>query len=276
MISETFSISPVNKDATLTSYLWERSEQQSEGAWWQPALRPAVIVCPGGAYCFLSDREAEPVAMQFYSEGFQVFILRYSLYEECRYPAPLEEASRAIWLIRSHAGEWGIDPDKIIIGGFSAGAHFSALIGTRWNEAGLTERLGIPENGNKPNGLILSYGKLEPVREPLSSTIAPDSLGYILRVYEPEADTILNVSKETPPSFIWHTVKDELVPVAESIGFALRCSEQKVPFELHIFSEGGHGLSLADDLSDYGTIHPVNAHSWITLCINWFRYLFEF
>jgi len=225
MISETFSISPTNNEATLTSYLWEESNQLSDGIKWQPELRPAVIICPGGAYRFLSDREAEPVAMKFYSEGFQAFILRYSLLEDCIYPTPLEEASRAIWLIRSNAAEWGIDPNKIIIGGFSAGGHFSALIGTRWNEEGLCQRLGIPEGGNMPNGLILCYGKLEPVKEPISSMLTPESLGYILRIYDERADALKNVSIHTPPSFILHTAKEEVVPVTESIQFAMRCAQ---------------------------------------------------
>jgi len=276
MLQQTFSISPANSEATLTSYLWERSSQMSSDVSWQPQKRPAVIICPGGAYRFLSDREAEPVVMQFYSEGFQVFLLKYSLLEECAYPAPLEEASRAIWLVRSNSAEWGIDPDKIVIGGFSAGGHFSALIGTRWNEPGLAERLGIPEGGNKPNGLILCYGKLEPVKEGLDFDISPEDVGYILRIYDERADTIKNVTKDTPPSFIWHTRSDSLVSADESMRFAANCLKENVPFELHVYSEGVHGLSLGNDLCDYKQPHAVNVDSWVSLCINWFKFLFDF
>ena len=272
-----FSISPTNNEATLTGYLWEKSDQLNDsGESWQPKKRPAVIICPGGAYRFLSDREAEPVAMKFYSEGFQVFILRYSLLEECAYPTPLEEASRAIWTVRSNSEEWNIDPDKIIIGGFSAGGHFSALIGTRWNEPGLAARLGIPEGGNKPNGLILCYGKLEPVIESIGEQISPEDVGHILRVYDERADTIKNVSKDTPPSFIWHTRSDSLVLADESMRFASNCFKENVPFELHVYSEGVHGLSLGTDMSDYRLLHPVNVCSWISLCIDWFKYIFDY
>lgn len=276
MISETFSVSPTNSEAILTSYLWEPSLQQSPDNRWQPELRPAVIICPGGAYVFLSDREAEPVAMQFYAKGLQVFVLRYSILEESRYPNPLEEASRAIWLVRSHAKEWGIDEQKIIFGGFSAGGHLTSLIGTRWNEPGLAERLRIPVEGNKPNGLILCYAKFEPIDETLIDLVTPEQLGHMLRVYDQRADGIKNVSSFTPPSFIWHTVQDETVPVDESLRFALKCQQEQVPFELHAYAEGEHGLSLSNDLSDYRKYHPVNVEGWVTLCVNWFKHILDF
>ncbi len=276
MKQQVFSISPTNPEATLSSYLWERSDQQWRDQNWQPEKRPAVIICPGGAYRFLSDREAEPVAMRFYVEGFQTFILRYSLLEESAYPAPIEEASSAIWIVRSHAKEWGIDPDQIIIGGFSAGGHFSALAGTRWNEEGLANRLGIPEGGNKPNGLILCYGKLEPLPEGTDRLINDEEVGHALRVYDKRTDTIQNIGDHTPPAFIWHTRSDDLVPVEESMRFAARCQEKGVPFELHIYSEGAHGLSLGNDMSGYRYRHDTNIDTWVSLCIKWFQYLFDF
>lgn len=275
MKQQVFSLSKTNPEVTLTSYLWEPSDQLSKGVRWQPDKRPAVIICPGGAYRFLSDREAEPVAMQFYAKGYQVFILRYSLLEDSAYPAPLEDASMAIWTVRSHAEEWGIDPDRIAIGGFSAGGHISALIGTRWNETGLATRLGMPEGGNKPNALILSYAKMYPLPEETTLSNG-EGVGHMIRVWDERADAVKNVGKHTPPSFIWHTQEDELVPVEESMQFAAACQENSVPFELHIFSKGVHGLSLANDMSAYGREKIVNVEQWMPLCISWLGDLFDF
>lgn len=275
MKQQVFSLSKTNPDVTLTCYLWEKSDQLSKGRPWQPEKRPAVIICPGGAYRFLSDREAEPVAMQFYAKGYQVFVLRYSLLEDSAYPAPLEDTSMAVWTVRSHAEEWGIHQDKIVIGGFSAGGHIAALLGTRWNETGLAARLNIPEGGNMPNALILSYAKMYPL--PAETTLSSgEGVGHMLRVWDCRADVIKNAGKHTPPSFIWHTREDELVPVEESMRFAEALQKNDVPFDLHIFSKGIHGLSLGNDMSDYRFKHNVNLDRWTSLCINWLNDLFDF
>lgn len=110
---------------TLTAYLLDRTEGLSN-----TKVRPAILICPGGAYRICSDREAEPVAMAFLAEGFNAFILSYSLNENAAFPRPLNDAEEAIELIRSQSEEWGIDSDKIAICGFSAGGHLAAALGT--------------------------------------------------------------------------------------------------------------------------------------------------
>ena len=102
---------------------------------------------PGGAYAFLSDTEAEPVALTFLKEGFNTFVLRYSVGKFCTYPEILEEVSKAIWAVRSRAKEWHIDPDAIVLMGFSAGACIAGMSATQWNTPGLAARLGVPPRG---------------------------------------------------------------------------------------------------------------------------------
>ena len=129
--------------ATLTTYIHDQSSQGE----FQIQNRPAIIVMPGGAYAFLSDTEAEPVALTFLKEGYNTFVLRYSVGDACTYPQILEEVSLAIWQVRSHAKEWYTNPEAIVVMGFSAGACLAAMSATQWNTPGLAERLGLaPED----------------------------------------------------------------------------------------------------------------------------------
>lgn len=266
---------------TLTTYRYERSKV----LWnlkdeWEPAKRPAVIVCPGGAYSFLTDREGEPVALSYMQQGFNAFVLHYSLGDASAYPAPLEEISRAVWYVRSHAEEWNIDPDQIAVCGFSAGAHLCSLLGTQWNTEGLCARLGIPEGGNKPNAMILSYmvtgefiGSLHE-RFANAPADAPNTIGAMLTApLAPEAVTTNYISKETAPAFIWQAREDYL-NVMESVHFAEKMYELGAPFELHIFGNGPHGLSLCTQQVAYGHTLPVNVSEWFPMSVSWLRNLY--
>ena len=117
--------------------------------------RPAVIICPGGGYAMTSDREAEPVALRFNSLGFQAFVLRYSVMK-VRFPGALLELAKAVATVRENAGEWDINPDKIVVCGFSAGGHLTASLGV-FGTAILSKPLGYAGQEIKPNGIILSY-----------------------------------------------------------------------------------------------------------------------
>ena len=148
--------------------------------------RPAIVVLPGGAYAYLSDKEGEPVALTFMKEGYNTFVLNYSVGEESVFPNPLDEVSSAIWMIRQHAEEWGSDPDAIVVMGFSAGAGVAALAATQWNTPGLTERLGIPEGGNKPNAAVIAYGGTMYEGFFDDAKYVPPDLGKIARDSTPE------------------------------------------------------------------------------------------
>ncbi len=261
----------------LVTYIHEKYEPFWEGERpWQPELRPAIIFAPGGAFRKCTPRAGDPMAVNFLTAGFNVFTLYYSLGEDALYPQVLEDACLAVWTVRKNAAEWHIDPDKIAMGGFSAGGCITTMLGTQWNTLGLCSRLGIPEGGNKPNALIIGY----------APTVSDDSRakagntnltpGAIMKQNPPELNTYKMVSSDTPPAFIWHTYEDEKVPCINALKFASSCVEKGVPVELHLFQHGKHGLNTATDLSMYGEPIPTNTNYWIPMCIKWLRSLFQF
>ena len=126
MIHEVISL-VADKEVSLTTYIHDQSKQEN----FQIEKRPAIIIMPGGAYSFFSDAEGEPVALTFLKEGYNTFVLRYSVGDTCIYPEILEEVSLVIWQVLSHAEEWHINPNAIVVMGFSAGACFAAMSATQ-------------------------------------------------------------------------------------------------------------------------------------------------
>ena len=285
MRNEVFYLSD-DKRVSLTAYLYEKSpvlwNLKDE---WEPARRPAVIVCPGGAYSFLADREGEPVALSFFQQGFDAFVLRYSLGDDSAFPGPLEEISRAVWLIRSHAGQWRIDPDQITVCGFSAGGHLCTMLGTQWNTPGLCERLGIPEGGNKPNAMVLCYattgeysggGKDDTRATKTKGKVACGFGAMMAPPLVPQAVTINYVTDQTAPAFIWQA-REDFLNVKENMHFAEKLYDCGVPYELHIFGNGSHGLSLCQpQTSYYFHDYPANVKEWFPLCVGWLKSLYNF
>jgi acetyl esterase/lipase len=211
-------------------------------------VRPAVLVFPGGGYFGCSDREAEPIALAFLAEGYQAFILRYSVGENAAFPRPLNEAEEALELIRAKAEEWALDAEKIAVCGFSAGGHLAAALGTMGRV--------------RPNALILAYPC---ILDSLSSTLAA-----------PIPSLEKYVDAQTPPTFLFATAADQRVPVENSLQFAVALDQAKVPFEIHIFQNGTHGLSLAKPVTSAGLRMMVdtNAEKWMGLCSTWLENLF--
>lgn len=285
MKHEVFYLSE-DQSVSLTSYRYVRSQVlRNLNEEWEPARRPAVIVCPGGAYTYLADREGEPVALSFMQQGFDAFVLRYSVGARSAYPGPLEEISKAIWFVRSHADEWNIHPDQITVCGFSAGGHLCSLIGTQWNTPGLCERLGIPAGGNKPNAMVMCYATTgeSSVSAPHAARatksvgkVACDVGAMLKEPVRPEAVTVNYISEQTAPAFIWQG-REDFLNVLENVHFAEKLYTAGVKFELHIFGNGSHGMSMCTpQTSYYEEKYPVNMAQWFPLCVSWLKDLYQY
>ncbi len=232
--------------------------------------RGLVIICPGGGYEHLSVRESEPVAFKFMSEGYSAAILNYSV-APAHYPTALYELSRIVLMARRNADEWHIDPDRIILAGFSAGGHLAAMLGALWKEQFLKDYLKIDDSEIlRPNKIILSYpvttsgkrGHIESFHNLLGNKF--DELKEKLSI-----EKIVNA--DFPKTFIWHTYTDRSVPVEGSLLLAITLRKFKIPFELHVFPEGNHGLSTADSMTSDGAPEKVreSCSQWISLALKW-------
>lgn len=231
--------------------------------------RKAIIICPSGSYAEISERETDAVALRFLSYGFPCFVLRYSTGRK-PYPTALLEAAETVATVRKNAEKWDIDPDGIFLCGFSAGGHLAASLAVHWDEYPLHER--YPNGECRPNGTILCYPIITakpPHRAPFfleQLLVTEDSRWY------PLISTEDYVTRETPPCFIWHNSDDLNVSVMNSILYMSSLAQNSVPFEAHIFPQGGHGLSLADETSAVGEhdINPVCAQ-WSEFAIRWLQ-----
>lgn len=235
--------------------------------------RSSVLICPGGGYAYASRREAEPVALAFAGRGFNTFVLTYGTAPEFRHPQPLLDVSRAMCIIRENAEKWYMDKDKIAVCGFSAGAHLAASLGVFWKEAYIQDSLKIPEGLNKPNALILGYPVLTSVPGKAHMGSFYNLLGENLEESAYAAMSLENhVNGNTPPAFIWHTFDDKAVPVDSSLLFAQSMKNNNIPFELHIFPEGEHGLSMCDERTA-ASDSQMNEYTgkWFDMCVGWLK-----
>ena len=231
---------------------------------------PLVLICPGGGYAMTSNREAEPIALQFNSMGYQAAVLRYSC-APAVYPTALCELAQSVKLIREHAEEWSVNAEKIIVMGFSAGGHLAASYGVFWNESWLTEKMQCDKQLLKPNGLVLCY----PVISSKEEIAHQDSIKNLLGESYPEMKEQVSledkVGKHTPKTFLWHTFTDPVVPFWNSFRFAEALGKAGVPMEYHLYPQGGHGLSLANEqtANEEGKGVEKVCQSWVPLLRSW-------
>jgi len=232
--------------------------------------RPAMLILPGGGYFHCSPREGEPVAMSFMDLGIHCFVLEYSVAPEHRWPQALLEVSAALELIRSNAESWNIDPEKLLISGFSAGGHLAASYCTLRNREEITAHITPPNLA----GAVLCY----PVITADPALRHTGSFQGLTGEDEVSSESIAAFSLErhvrkgvTPPTFLWHTAADGAVPVENSLLYASALSREKIPFALHIFPEGGHGLATADKRTvEESALNP-QVGQWIGLAKVWIR-----
>lgn len=206
---------------------------------------PCIVICPGGGYNFTSDGEAEPIALQFFTEGYRTFVLRYSV-DPHSFPQQLREVAAVMELIYKYADEWNADVTKVAIIGFSAGGHLAAQYSNRYDCPEVRE---IFPQSKPVQASILSYAVLTAHPEYKHASTIRHYVGHEpTDRNEKGCSCELVVTEKTPPTFLWHTAEDAVVPVENSILYAQALSAHKVPFELHIYPYGPHGLSTADKL----------------------------
>lgn len=229
--------------ASLTGYLLDGSQEYPN-----IQARPGVLVFPGGGYAFCSDREAEPIAMAYLAQGFHAFVLRYSVdAAKNTFSAALAEAEAALALLRGHAADYALDPQKIAAAGFSAGGHLAACLGAMAAE--------------KPNALILGY--------PVILAQWGKDFGRAL----PGADAA--VTPDTPPAFVFSTQADKIVPIENSLAFCTALAKAGVPFEEHIYLRGIHGVSLGIAATSGGKAENLDPDmaAWLPMSVRFLQNL---
>lgn len=222
-----------------------------------------VIVLPGGGYNHLAAHERAPIAEWLHAAGFSACVLNYRV-APYRHPTPWQDASRAVRLVRAHAAEWNVLPDKVGVLGFSAGGHLAATLSTRWDHGDAAAADPVERYSSRPDAAVLCYAVVT-FTQPFSHAGSGQSL---LGPAAPEAlrkalSAENNVTAQTPPCFMWHTAEDEKVPVENCFVYGTALRQQGVPFEMHVFPRGHHGLGLA-------TADPV-VGQWRELCAGWLR-----
>jgi len=229
------------------------------------AVPTGVVVCPGGGYATLAmDHEGRQVAAWLNSLGVAAFVLKYRHAPRYRHPAPLQDAQRALRLVRSRASQFGVAPDRIGIWGFSAGGHLASTAATHFDGGDPAASDPVERAGCRPDFLILAY----PVISLSTEYVHKGSLRNLLGD-NPDPALRENLSNEkqvtpqTPPTFLFHTTEDKGVPVENSLLFYLALRKAGVPAELHVYERGRHGVGLASG-------DPVLS-SWPARLADWLR-----
>lgn len=205
--------------------------------------RPAILLFPGGGYLFRSEKhEGIKIANWLNAQGIAAIVVNYRL-TPYRHPVPLQDAQQAMRVVHAHAKDWNIDPGKIGVMGFSAGGHLAAMLST--HGSGVT----------RPDFSVLGYGTLAPATYPIMGL--SDRVDSNVEEISPD----LHITANTPPTFIWHTKADPLVPYSHSVKYYETLQAASVKSELHLFDKGTHGLGLAEDSEE--------AYVWPSLLLDW-------
>ncbi len=231
--------------------------------------RPAVLIFPGGGYEHVSPREAEPVALRFTAKGYAAFVLEYSCGPH-PFPVALREAAMAMKYIRENAQDLEVNASMVAAVGFSAGGHLCGTLGTLYDDAVLKD-IGSSEV-LRPDVLGLCY----PVAVSWGKTHEGSFQNLTFGDAELRSRLSLDrlVRPDMPPVFLWHTRQDASVPCRNSLIFATALAETQVPFALHIYHKGPHGLSVADETAyPAGKVPAVSADvtGWIESMMEFFR-----
>ena len=273
--------SPIPDNAPEPTYLWpdgapgalgETDDDRPHIRIYRPAdldgvanTGAACVVCPGGGYGALAmDHEGHQVAVWMQRLGITAAVLRYRLGPKYRHPAPLDDVTRAVRLLRSQADELGIDRDRLGVMGFSAGGHLASTIATHYDEGRADSDDPIERQPSRPSFSILGYPVIS-----LGSDFAHGGSRRNLLGDDPDPATLASltnetqVTAETPPTFLFHTADDASVPVKNAIVYYDALIENGVEAELHVFRHGRHGVGFAPGSPTLGV--------WPDLLANWLR-----
>ena len=244
------------------------ADADKPGVWVYPAGAgsngAAVVICPGGGYAIhATDHEGVQPARYFNSIGVTAFVLRYRL-SPYRHPIPLGDAQRALRYIRAHAAEFGVDPQRVGIMGFSAGGHLTSTAVTHFDAGRADAEDPIERQSSRPSFGVLGYPVVSFVADYAHRGSAKNLLGE--GATDEQLQSLSNdqhVTKETPPVFLFHTSEDTGVPPENSLAFYAACHKAGVPAELHVYQQGPHGVGLAFE-------HPA-LQNWIGAVGVWLR-----
>jgi acetyl esterase/lipase len=239
-------------DPTITPFFPEKGK--ANGA--------AVIICPGGGYAQLAiEHEGYAVAKEFTKIGVTAFVLKYRLPSDAimsdKSIGPLQDAQMAMLIVRTHAAEWGINPNKVGIMGFSAGGHLASTAGTHFNKAVIENKNNI---NLRPDFMLLlypviSFGEMAH-KGSKDNLLGKDAPASQIDLYSNEKQVTAN----TPITFIVHAEDDKTVPIQNSLQFYDALVKNNVKAEMHIFQAGGHG---------FGLNNPTSVEHWFEWCTNW-------
>ncbi|HQZ97452.1 MAG TPA: alpha/beta hydrolase [Pyrinomonadaceae bacterium] len=228
----------------------------------ETATGASVLVLPGGGYTRLSDvKEGSDIAKWLNSLGISAFVLKYRLGPRYNQPNPLLDAARAMRTVRARSKEFGVDSNRIAILGFSAGGHLASTLGTHFDAGKADARDEIDRMSSRPDAMILLYPVITMGEFTHAGSkkylLGENPTPELIKLYSNE----LQVTKETPPTFIMHTMTDASVPVENAMLFAAALRKNSVPFEFHLYEQGPHGVGLA----------PTNPYlaSWAARCADW-------
>lgn len=225
--------------------------------------RCAVIIFPGGGYAMRAEHEGKGYAEWFNSIGITAFVVDYRV-APYKHPAEISDAMRAVKYVRAFADKYGIDRDKIAVMGSSAGGHLAASVSVHYDKDFYQATDNIDRESCRPDATILCYPVIDMFEYRHDGSRA-NLVGSRPYQHEKEFMTLYRqITPNTPPSFIWHTSEDNVVPCQNSLLYAISLAEAHVPYEAHIYPYGHHGLGLAEDMPHVAQwAHSL--HEWLKL-----------
>ncbi|MBO5939248.1 MAG: alpha/beta hydrolase [Clostridia bacterium] len=253
-----------NEDAYLDTYIADPIPSFT---------RKALLIIPGGGYGKIcSEREGEPIAHAFMPYGYNAFVLHYTVGRKKPFPAQLIEATLAIKHIKDNAENYGIDPEQLFVVGFSAGGHLAASTGVLWKNDEVLKAVAMPYGETKPRGVMLIYPVISPKFQNhiksfrnLWCTDTPTEEQLSAAAIEQHVDA------DSAPAFIMHTANDQVVDVRNALTVADAYAQAQIPFELHIYPDGPHGMALGNRITECGTpkYNQSAIAEWVRLAANW-------